>query len=151
MMSLERDHVLLYGSKVRREDGLRIRNKVLQPCGCWAAEVWRARMTYNATTREFEDGTVFEWHPQTGQCRTHAAKVAILQWELATRIAERRALETKQDPAAARDAFVAKLGDGARRLYDDRARVLAEAEALDRELLARTDPSTKQLPEKKKR
>lgn len=150
-MSLERDHVLLYGPKPRTEDGVRIRNKVLQPCGCWAADVWRAQMVYNDATREFEEGTEFAWHPQTGQCHPHAAKVAILQWELATRIAERRALETKQDPAAARDAFLRKLGDGAQRLYADRERILAEAATLDRELAALTDPDTKQLPAKAKR
>ncbi len=135
-MALERDYILFYGPKEIEEDGVRIRNKVLQPCGCWSAETWRAPMNYNQSTRAFEPGTTFAWQHDTGQCRIHAAKVAVLQWQLGVRVAERRALETGADPAAAQQAFVNRLGDGAQRLYADTERVLAEACELDEELHA---------------
>lgn len=140
-MPLERDYVLFYGPKEIVEDGVTIRNKVLQPCGCWAAEVYRAPMVYNQTKREFEPGTAFSWHDQTRQCSVHSAQAVVLQLELAAWLAQQKRLLVGQTGNAppqhvAEDAFFAKLGDGAKRLYADRTRVLAEAEALDEELKA---------------
>lgn len=144
-MSLERDHVLLYGPKVRREDGLRIRNKVLQPCGCWSGDVWREVSPPTGITAVEPVGGRWKkeaakrraWCQETRQCAVHSAKVAVLSLKLAERLGGA--------------GFTEKIGDGARRLLADAERVFADAEALDRELLALTDPDTKQLPEKKKR
>ena len=42
-MPLERQNVIVFDATPRIEvDGTITRNKVLQPCGCWAAEVWRS-------------------------------------------------------------------------------------------------------------
>ena len=140
-MPLERDYVLLYGPKEIVEEGLRIRNKVLQPCGCWEAEVWRAAMVYNRAAGEFKEGTEFEWHPQTGQCSIHSAAVVVTQQQLAVSLARQGMLLEGQRGDAppkriSEETYLARLGDGARRLYADRDRVLAEASVLDKEITA---------------
>lgn len=125
-MPLERDHILLYGPQVRTEDGLRIRNKVLQPCGCWSAEVWRVVEAPTGVNAIDDNGkpaaTAKAWCHQTRQCGVHSAKVAVLSLELAARLGG--------------PGFKEKIGDGARRLLADSKRVIAEADALDQELKA---------------
>jgi hypothetical protein len=147
-VALERDYVLLYGPKEIVEDGIRIRNKVLQPCGCWAAEVWREVAAPDGVTAIDLQGHVEpvrkQWCPETVQCRVHAAKVAVLQWQLAIGLAQKgQLLEGQRGDAPPKrisaEAYLAKLGDGARRLYADTDRVLAEAAALDLELKALGD------------
>jgi hypothetical protein len=142
---LERDYVLLYGPKEIVEDGVVIRNKILRPCGCWEAEVWREVAAPDGVTAIDLEGRAEpvrrEWAYQTGQCHIHAAKVAVLQWQLAVRLAQQgQLLEGQKGDAPPKrinaEAYLAKLGDSARRLYADTDRVLAEAAALDRELAA---------------
>lgn len=133
-MPLERNYVVLLGPKPREFDGQRTRNVELQPCGCWVGEVWRAPMIFNATKNEFESGTVFQWNSETSQCATHSAVAVVLQLDLA------RLLEGQRGDAPPKriseETYLAKLGDGAQRLYADKQNVLAKAQALDEEIKA---------------
>lgn len=141
---LERDYVLLYGPKIRIEEGVKHRNKILQPCGCWAAEVWR-EVELRGVKRK-------GWCPETRQCKVHSAAAAVLQLQIGQRI--ENALSNRQqqlraesekhvseryglDPERALKPVVASnLGDGAKRLLADSERILAAADALNRELKA---------------
>lgn len=120
-MPLDRDHVVQFdATPVTDEAGRTTRNKTLYPCGCWQAEVWRIAQAppVGFTGPSSPEG----WHPQSGACPTHSAQAVVLQLALAVQ------LNGPQE--------VPSWGDGARRLYADRDRILAEAAALDRELHA---------------
>lgn len=150
-MPLERDHVLLLGPRPREFDGKRTRNVELQPCGCWAGEVWRDEYRYDQQKLEFVV-VGKAWCQDTQQCKVHAAAVIVLQLQAGKLLANQgrsRAMGTVTKGADGQveihmgekldgNAFLARLGDGAKKLYADADRILAEADALNHELKALT-------------
>ena len=152
-MPLERNAVILFDDKPRVDpDGWTTRNKELFPCGCFRAEVWRSidppgtdtEMTASAEPwaddsrgeftpipgptgqiialqRTKPNGGIEGWYLQSSACDVHSGRASIISLALTERLAPEQ---------------MVKWGDGARRLYADKERVLARAAELDQELLA---------------